>query len=393
MGTKQSKKFHIDKSKKADYIAIASGGTGGHIFPAQAVATILAKRYKIIWFTDERGYAFFNKQDNKNIKDNKSKTELEFIDKIVLLKNIKTNSSIFNVIRNFFYITLNVFKSSYFLLYNKPKLIAGFGSHSSFSALLAASILRIPVVLHEQNAVLGRVNRFFLPISKALTLSFEKTINIPDKYDFKIFVSGNPIRQNIADYIVTNKVTFSNKINLLIIGGSQGAAIFSEIIPIAISRLPIDLQTKIIIHQQVRSELLNQVHSAYEKHSVSSEYHLQPFFHNISELLHTCDLVLARAGASTIAEIEHCGKPSILVPLAIAKDNHQYHNSQWLVMKKTAIMIQEHEFTADKLTLTFEELFIQNKIREYKINAKELAKNNASSRLAIKINQLVINEI
>ncbi len=348
-------------------IAIAAGGTGGHIFPAEAVCEVLTKRYNIIWFTDERGVKFIKPLPEYNI----------------VTLPVRSIGSNLKASYNLLLMAISVMKSMYLLQKNKVKVVIGFGGYPAAPVMLAAILLRISIVIHEQNAVMGRVNRLFAKFAKVVFTSFENTIHSTDK---AIYV-GNPVRQSIINATKTfQKTKKANEITILIIGGSQGSNLISNIALLAINNMPEDLRARLSIIQQVRTEIIDQVRNSYSK---VGNLIIQDFFEDIGSKMMESDIIIARSGASTVAEISYVQKPSILIPLVYAKDNHQYYNAKYLADQNAAILLEEKNFTPSSLKSIIESMIMN--IDLLNKNAQKIPQNiNCLAKIVTKINQLII---
>lgn len=320
-------------------IALSTGGTGGHVFPAICLAEELIKRgYHVSWCTDQRGEKYFKSEDAKHSGK--------------LIFYIAKGSGVIGAIKQLvtiFTSTIKVLKS--FISY-KPDLVVGFGGYTTAPVVMAAKLLRIPIVLHEQNAVLGKVNRWMARYAKAMALGFEQTQRIPPQ--LKTVYVGNPVRTDIMQVREKKYPAIEERLKVLITGGSQGAALFSRVIPEAIALLPKSLQSRIEITQQARKELLEATQLAYQKLNVPAI--VQPFFNNMADLYAESHLVICRSGAMTVAEICVAHRPAIFVPLAIAMDNHQYFNAGELTNIGAGWLIKEKEFTPQALATQLQEL-------------------------------------
>lgn len=350
-------------------IAIAAGGTGGHIFPAQAICQLLNKRYDILWFTDIKGKKFIKPITNSQI--------------IVLpVRSIQLNIKLSYGLT---LLGLSIFKAAIKLIRNKVKLVIGFGGYPAAPVLAAASILRIPIMIHEQNAVMGKVNLYFAKYAKTVITSFENTIKAPSK---AIYL-GNPVRQQI-----TEAAALRNKINrkaediirLLIIGGSQGSALLCNLLPEAIKQLDPSLRAKLHITQQTRPELIEQAKLSYPELVGLT---ISDFFEDIGERMATSHLIIARAGAATITELALLKKPAILIPLAIAKDNHQYYNAKYLADKGSALILEENNLTSTVLAQALRD--VVSNLQDWTKKAESLSyKPNTLANMVTKINQLIM---
>ncbi len=324
-------------------IVVSTGGTGGHIFPALKLSEELrARGHRVILLTDQRGQKY---QEGASFDD-------------VHIMTLHKGSGLVSKIRQVLDIGIQALKSWRLYKKIKPDLVIGFGGYTSVPALLAARLfnINIPYMIHEQNAVLGRVNRLMTPHGKLLALGFESTLGIPKKT--KTLLVGNPVRDEI---FAAGKIMIepNEKIRLLIFGGSQGATLFSQVIPAAIALLPESVQSSLEIVMQSREESLQETKRALES-SHATVISIQPFFLDMSQQLTQADLVIARSGAMSVSEIAAVGRATIFVPLKIAMDNHQYYNVKDIQERNAAWMIEEDSFTPESLAFMLTEI-IENR--------------------------------
>lgn len=320
-------------------IALSTGGTGGHVFPAICLAEELVKRgYHVSWCIDQRGEKYINPDAVKQP------------DKLIF--NIAKGSGIIGAISQFVTIFTSTLKVLRSFVACRPNLVVGFGGYTTAPVVVAAKLLGIPIVLHEQNAVLGKVNRWMARYAEIMALGFEQTQRIPQ--GLKTVCVGNPVRADIMQLREKRYPVVGEKLKILIIGGSQGAALFSRVVPEAILLLPESLQSRIEITQQARQELLESTQLAYQRLGVLAV--VQPFFNNMADLYAETHLVICRAGAMTVAEVYAAHRPAIFVPLAIAMDNHQYFNAAELANTQSGWVIEEKEFTPHALAVQLQEL-------------------------------------
>lgn len=313
-------------------IVISTGGTGGHVFPAVCLAEELIKRnYHVSWYTDQRGEKYFSPPSSV------SSSKVTFY--------IAKGEGTLNKVKQYLTVFVATVKALSSFIAQKPDLVVGFGGYTTAPVVIAAALLRIPIVLHEQNAVLGKVNRWMAQYAKVLVLGFEQTQRVPAS--LKTVYMGNPVRADIAALKDQTYPEANQKLKILVIGGSQGAALFSSIIPAAIARLSSADQQRIDIVQQARKELVESTHQAYQHLGI--EAFVKPFFSEMASLYAAAHLVICRAGAMTVAEICISHRPAIFVPLATAMDNHQYFNAAELSTKNLAWLIKQNDFTATKL--------------------------------------------
>lgn len=346
-------------------IALAAGGTGGHLFPAQSVAEeFTSKGYRAILICDQRTKDFV-------------KGKLASIDSFKIFAPRPGGTSILDRVVNLIKIIPTVLKVRRYLKTEDVRAVVGFGGYPSLPTLLAALSLKLPTYIHEQNSVLGSVNRLMAPFVKAVFTSFPTTRNLNKKYLKKTLCTGMPIRDVITQHLLKPQEDKDDKIVILVIGGSQGAKILSEIVPVAISQLDKALQKRITVYQQAR---LNMVHEAKRLYSATEcTFIVETFFENIGELISQSDLIIARAGASTIAEIAAFKKQAILIPLAIATDNHQLYNSKLLESAGLAKIVEENVLHPVSLSRTITEMLTKN-TRSGK-NESELFTPNASKTI------------
>lgn len=345
-------------------IVLCAGGTGGHVFPAESLADTLKKRgYKVALITDSRAMNFVN---------------YELFDKILVLNVRRSNPVIY-----FFSILKNILKAVIFLIKNKVQAVVGFGGYPSLPGVLAAQILFKKNFLHEQNAVLGRANNLLRFLSDGLAVSFENTKKAPAN---SVWI-GNPVRELVRVTLDTPKAV-QEKFNLIVVGGSQGSTILSQVIPSAVKLLPKAILEKLYIVQQCRDEDIEFVKSIYLGLDLS--FKIRSFFNDLPALMRQSDLAICRAGASTVAELSCLGLPAIFVPLAIAKDSDQSENALRIVNSGGAEIILEKEFTADNLAKKLQSLILnsdvldkmaKNMLAQCKINANELLSDWLESKI------------
>lgn len=294
-------------------IVIAAGGTGGHFFPALTLWQELSHRgYKVIFITDTRCESYISEELKPYcyILDTKQLSKKNLIYK--LLSIIKLIGVIFN--------TARLFRQ------HAPDICIGFGGYPSLPPLCAAVILRIVIILYEQNCFIGRVNKLFLRFAKIIALTSANTFNLDKKYCNKMLIAGHIVRKDIIN-IVRKKN--NNLFRIFIFGGSQGAQVFSTIIPQSINLIMQKMpDTKLYITQQAKEADKETIDQIYK--SLDIQYNLSDFFHDMNIQYQNADLIIARAGASTIAELKATGVPAILIPYPHALDNHQYYNAKAL---------------------------------------------------------------
>jgi UDP-N-acetylglucosamine--N-acetylmuramyl-(pentapeptide) pyrophosphoryl-undecaprenol N-acetylglucosamine transferase len=310
---------------------VAAGGTGGHLFPAEALARTLADRgWRVVLATDARGaqYAQHFPAEERLALEAATFKGRNPINALGALLRIQAGTK--------------AAKQAFRRL--KPAVVIGFGGYPSLPALLAAKALKLPTAIHEQNAVLGRVNRYLAPKVDAVACAFPTLEKATPEVKKRALVVGNPVRPEIRALYDAPYVAPEVELRLLVTGGSQGARLLSEMIPRAIETLPEDLRLRLKVTQQTREESLDFARETYAQAGVEAE--IAPFFRDIARRLADAHLVIGRAGASTCCELAVAGRPSVLVPLAIAADDHQRYNARLLQEAGAAIVAPETQLTA-----------------------------------------------
>ncbi len=236
----------------------------------------------------------------------------------------------------------------------RPDAVVGFGGYPAFPALLAASALDIPTILHEQNAVLGRVNRLLAGSAEAIATSYPEVDRLKPAYQSKVELVGNPVRQSVARLGTMPFPEFDETapLKILVTGGSQGATVLGQVVPDALGMLPPKLRHRLQVVQQCRPDDIETVRNRYAALNIPAE--LLTYIEDMPERIGEAHLVLARAGASTIAELTAAGRPAILVPLPIATDDHQTANAREMAKAGGARMIPQSEFTPELLARQIE---------------------------------------
>jgi UDP-N-acetylglucosamine--N-acetylmuramyl-(pentapeptide) pyrophosphoryl-undecaprenol N-acetylglucosamine transferase len=267
-------------------------------------------------------------------------------------------------------------KCFYILKKKKVDIVIGFGGLASFPVLFAAKYLKIPIILHEQNAVLGRANRFFLKDAELLAMSYEETIGA--EKNNKVIYTGNPIRSVVFD-VKRRRTRITKDIHILVIGGSQGASIFDDIIPQALIKLPIETLQNIIVYQQAKD--IVKVKEFYSKSHIKKAI-VEDFFKEVPQIMADADLVITRGGASSLSEIIHLGIPAIIIPIKNAADNHQWHNGKQ-AEKNSGFKVVENQ---RELQITLEDLLVNGRLD----NIIKRNESNAAQKLAIKVTDVII---
>ena len=318
-------------------ILLAAGGTGGHLFPAQALAEALRRRgVDVTLATDKRVGSLVEDFPADAIVEIPAATP--------------SGRSVPQMARAALVLSRGVFQAVHVLRRVRPAAVVGFGGYPTVPPLLAAALLRIPSVIHEQNAVMGRANRFLARRVAAIATGFPRAKGAPASASVEIVHTGNPVRPAVlaAAKIPYAPVLQGGSLRLLVFGGSQGARVMSDVAPAAIAALPRDILPLVNITQQARAEDLARVREAYARLPICAA-DVQPFFSDLPQRIAEAHLVVARSGASTIAELAVIGRPSILVPLPGALDQDQAANARFLEEIGAATVIPEAAFTPERL--------------------------------------------
>jgi UDP-N-acetylglucosamine--N-acetylmuramyl-(pentapeptide) pyrophosphoryl-undecaprenol N-acetylglucosamine transferase len=321
-------------------VVIAAGGTGGHLFPAAAFAEEMFRRdWRVFLMTDARGRRYAEGFPAERIDDVAAAS--------LTLNPLTALPAALKIMRGI-EAAKQRFKAQ------TPALVAGFGGYPSFPALMAARGQKIPILIHEQNSVLGRVNRTMATSAALVACGFERLDRLPAGAAARKRVVGNPVRLPIMAVREQPypEAPAGGRLNLLIIGGSQGARLFGDVIPEAIAMLPEDLRARLDIVHQVREEQLAAARAVYRAAGVNAE--AAPFFTDMGARLGAAHLVIARAGASSVTELQVAGRPAILVPFAAAADDHQTANAEGLTAVGAADLFTEAEFSPELLAATLE---------------------------------------
>jgi UDP-N-acetylglucosamine--N-acetylmuramyl-(pentapeptide) pyrophosphoryl-undecaprenol N-acetylglucosamine transferase len=350
-------------------IVLAAGGTGGHVYPAIALADVLKSRnWPIAFVTDERGAAF---------GDPTPGTEIHHIKAASLVGGACSK------LKGLTQLGVGLLQARALLKRLSPAAAVGFGGYPSVPTMCAATQIGTPTLIHEQNAVLGRANRLLAPRVGTIATSFEQVSGIQPQAVGKVVLTGNPVRAAISQIgeMPYPTLTANDPIHILIFGGSQGARVLSEVVPTALTSLSENERSRVQIIQQCRPEDLDRVKTVYEAANISAS--LATYFDDMPERLSAAHLVIARGGASTIAELIAAGRPAILIPYPHATDDHQTANANSVTATGASWCIPEPTFTVEFVIGEFRR-FIErpNILTEAATNTKSLRKSDAAQRLA-----------
>ncbi len=321
-------------------IVIAAGGTGGHFFPAEALAAELRRRgHFVALMTDARSGGLVS-------------PAFEGCERIVLAGAGIAGRGVVKAVRAMFALAMGTIAARRKLRMLGAAVVAGFGGYPSVAPVLGARMpiagtggRRPRILLHEQNAVLGRANRLLSRMADVLALGQDGTAAIPAGVVAEL--TGNPVRPAIAALFGLGYQPPGETISLLVLGGSLGARVFSDVVPGALAALPEALRSRLRVVQQCRAEDIERVRAAYAASGIAAD--LAPFFADVASLLSAAHLVISRAGASSVAELAVAGRPSVLVPLPGAIDDHQTANASALAEAGGAVVVRQADLTAQGL--------------------------------------------
>ncbi|MCP3410841.1 undecaprenyldiphospho-muramoylpentapeptide beta-N-acetylglucosaminyltransferase [Bradyrhizobium sp. CCGB01] len=317
-------------------ILLAAGGTGGHLFPAEALGVELIQRgFRVRLVTDERALRYSGQFSKDTIDVVRSETARGRNPLQLAYAGLTLAAG-----------TLSAYRLIKRL---KPVAVVGFGGYPTLPPLVAAKFAGVPGIIHDANAVLGRANRFLSGRVRAIATSLPGVLDRDPALSGKTTTVGTPMRPAVlaAAAVPYAAPEVSGPLRLLVVGGSQGARIMADIVPGAIERLEPALWSRLILTQQVRDEDMSRVRAVYDKLKINAE--LAPFFTDLPARLASNHLVVSRSGAGTVAELAAIGRPSILVPLPGSIDQDQFANAGVLVKVDGAVRIPQTEFTSDRL--------------------------------------------
>jgi UDP-N-acetylglucosamine--N-acetylmuramyl-(pentapeptide) pyrophosphoryl-undecaprenol N-acetylglucosamine transferase len=320
----------------APLVLLAAGGTGGHLFPAEALAAVLARRgIAVDLATDDRAERYGRTFPARHVH-------------LIASATVRGRNPV-ALAHAAARLGIGTMQALRLLARLRPSAVVGFGGYPTVPPLLAATLRRIPTLIHEQNAVMGRANRFLAPRVTAIATSLPGVLDREPKLNAKATYTGNPVRPAVIVAATTPYVApeATGAMRLVVFGGSQGARIMAEIVPPAIERLEHHLQMRLSVVQQAREEDLARVKEIYARAKVAAE--VAPFFADLPARIAASHLVVARSGASTVAELAAIGRPAILVPLPHALDQDQAANAGVLERAGGAMRLPQDDFTPDRL--------------------------------------------
>lgn len=346
-------------------IILSAGGTGGHMFPAFALAAELKSRgHQVSLITDPRGAKYKDQHP-----------DLEF--HVVKADTLRTG--LVAKLRTAVMLMVGIGQAFMLMRKEKPQAVVGFGGYPSFPGVLAAQALGIPTILHEQNAVLGKANKIVAGGARKIALSLPGATTMPASWQAKTVVTGNPVRAELAGLPEYEAPMENGPFNILVLGGSQGATVFSKMLPEAIALL--SAKTRLHIVQQCRAADIGMVRTAYDVMGMKPR--LETFITDVPAQMAIAHLIIARSGASTVSEVASAGRPAIFVPYPYHKDQQQKANAQVLSVAGGAVLLEEPGLTPQILAKQLENLMGNPaQLSAMAKAAKSCAQGNAAARLA-----------
>lgn len=360
----------MSREMEGKLVVLAAGGTGGHMFPARALAEELLQRgCRVVLVSDKRGGGFGGSLPE---------VETHFISATAIL-----GGGMLRKARGALDLTLGYLQARRLLGRLRPRAAVGFGGYASVPTILAASARGARIVLHEQNQVMGRANRLLAARADVIAGSFPYLSGLNEAQQARVVLTGNPVRSEIAEVgeQVYSLPQGSAPFVLLVTGGSQGARAFNELLPAAVARLPEALRAQLKVVQQVRGDDLENITARYDESGVRCE--LQSFFEDMPQRLAEAHLVVCRSGASTVTELAAAGRPGLFIPYPFAADDHQTGNASAMAEAGGGWLMPQRELSAERLAGKLKSLLEEPRLlQEAAGRAREAAVLGASDRLA-----------
>ena len=350
-------------------IWLAAGGTGGHVFPAIHTAHALENRgFDVFMITDKRGKRLLPEQMNRAVIAAASPFAGSRLSRICALVKLSAG----------------FLQSLALLLRKRPQAVVGYGGYPAAAPTLAAWLLRIPVWLHEQNAVMGRTNQMLSRLVRQVFTSWPETRGLPSSVWH--LHTGLPVAKAftaLPDYIPARD---TGPLHLAVFGGSLGARLFADIIPQAVGHLPADLKRALQVSQQAREDQIPALNAIYAEQNIAAD--IRPFFADVAGVMASADLIISRAGASTVAELAAAGRPSVLIPFAHALDGHQQANANQLAGVGGTASLSEKDASAAHLAELLEELLSTPERRQEQARAaRTIARPDAAKQICSVLEQ------
>ncbi|MBL4747842.1 MAG: undecaprenyldiphospho-muramoylpentapeptide beta-N-acetylglucosaminyltransferase [Magnetovibrio sp.] len=360
----------------APLILLAAGGTGGHVFPAEALASELADQgFRLGLVTDKRGQAYGGALGNLTTHH--------------IQAGGIAGKSVPARIKSVLALAVGTWQAWRLLKKLRPEVVVGFGGYASVPTMIAATFMSVPTIIHEQNALLGRANRLLAGRVNTIATSFEKTHGLSESNKDKVQLTGMPVRAPIAAkaHAPYPKTEADSRLGILVLGGSQGATVLSEVIPVALAKLPDALKSRLEVTQQCREEDLNRVKAVYQSNGIHA--YLASFIDDVPERMINAHLMISRAGSSSVSEALVVGRPSILVPYPYAADDHQTFNARAVDVAGAGWIMPQDTFNADALAARLDSLLGLPEVLEKTARcAADLGQADAAKRLADLVKKL-----
>jgi UDP-N-acetylglucosamine--N-acetylmuramyl-(pentapeptide) pyrophosphoryl-undecaprenol N-acetylglucosamine transferase len=361
---------------KKNKILIATGGTGGHIFPAYSLANYFMKNnYDVKMTTDNRGFKYL--KDHKNL------------DLVKIISSPLIKKSILKFLLSIFIILFSILRSMIFLLFNRPTIVFGMGGYSSFPICIAAIILRIKFVIYENNLIIGKANKYLLFFANKIFVSYKDLEGVPIKYNSKMHEIGNIVREDIVNSKLENTLNKkTDDIKILVLGGSQAAKIFAEKLPKIFEKLK-NSEISIQVYQQCKKEQKEQLSEFYKKAKINCE--IFSFTNQIINYYSKVNLVITRSGASVLGELINIKIPFISIPLPTSADNHQFKNALYYKKKGFGYLLEEKDINDqlyDLIKSIYEDKSIIKKIL---VSQSQYSDKNIFKNINVHIEE-IINE-
>lgn len=359
-------------NNSSSLILLSAGGTGGHMFPAAALSQDLVSRgYRVEIVTDNRGKKYSHIFNGLPVH---------------VISAGTLGKGIVGKVKGVAALGVGMVQARSIVDRLKPAIVVGFGGYPSVPAVFAAQRKKIPTIIHEQNAILGKANAYLAPKADRIALSMPLTDGMDETDAVRAIFTGNPVREEIAS--LYNKpypnLQTDGTLKILVMGGSLGASVFSEVLPQAFAKLSNAYKSRLDITQQCREEDIEDVREVYSRAGIKAR--LAPFFENVPELLAETHLVISRSGASTVAEVTVAGRPAIFVPYPFHKDQQQKINADVVADAGGAWVMTQDGFTEDALLSRIEN-FLQNE--EVLFRAAESSRSCAKPDAARRMGNLV----
>lgn len=361
-------------------IMVVAGGTGGHLFPAQALSqALIDDGFDVHLITDKRGL---------NYREQLSRTSPKL--QLHSTSSAPIYAGLFGKIKSAISIIWGMVQSFVMLMRYRPAICVGFGGYPSFPFMRMAQLLNKKTILHDSNAVLGAANQALMREATALAISYKETESLPSRYKTKSHLIGNPMREAIikATKSPYNTPTPNTDFHLFVTGGSQGATLFGQIIPHAVKSLPDHYQKRLVVTQQCRNDDLETVKAIYKSTSVRTE--IAPFFESIADKIAQSHLIVCRSGATTVSEITAIGRPAIYVPMTVHSDEQQKKNALAVVDNQAGLLMVEDSFTVENLSERLETLMnTPESLSDMAKKAKDMGVLDATARFVKLIKEML----